>query len=323
MLEILIDNKNGNVWNVSDIAEEASWSTTRVGKPSSFEFKLVDGGMNQEAKFKVSNGDVVMVRDGDSNVFYGYVFKIGRNAEQSISVTAYDQTRYLLNKDTYVFKNVETGDVIKRIAADFKLKTGRIDSTGYKIPSMSEDGQTLFDIIEKANALTIIRANQFFVFFDDFGELSLRRVSNFVADFYVGEGSLLTGYDYAQDIDSDSYNKIKLYRDNKETGKRDVYLAQDSANMAQWGILQLYQSVDENLNEAQINEKLNQLTALKNREQRTLKLEAIGDLRVRAGMYLPILIPSLGLEKLMLVEETKHSFSGSDHTMSLTVKVIA
>jgi len=129
-------------------------------------------------------------------------------------------------------------------------------------------------------------------------------------------------HQYGRDIDADTYNRIKLYKDNQKTGKREVYLVQDSANIARWGVLQLYEAVDEEMNAAQINELLNRLAALKNREQRTLKLEAIGDIRVRAGMYLPVVIESLGINQPMMVDEVTHRFDGADHTMSITLKVI-
>lgn len=322
MLEILVDNKNGNLWDVSEIAEGITWTTTRVGRPASLDFSLINSGIYQDRTFAINNGDIVRVRKDDVNVFYGYVFAIKENQDAEISVKAYDQVRYLLNKDTYVFKNVTTGDVIRKIAADFNLRVGRIDDTGYRIPSMVEDGQTLLDDIEKANTLTMSATGRFFVFFDDFGELSLRDVTSFQAGFYIGDGSLMTGYDYGRDIDSDTYNRVKLYRDNKDTGKREVYIAQDSANIARWGLLQLYESVDEEKNAAQINEMLTQLMQLKNRETKSLKIPAIGDIRVRAGMYVPIIIESLGINQPMLVDEAKHKFDGEDHTMDLTLKVI-
>jgi hypothetical protein len=164
--------------------------------------------------------------------------------------------------------------------------------------------------------------NRFFVFFDDFGELSLRNVNDFLAGFYIGDESQMTGFEYGRDIDQDTYNLVKLYRDNQETGKRELFVAQDSANIARWGVLQLYESVDEGMNTAQINEMLTQLVRLKNREQKSLKINAIGDIRVRAGMYLPIIIESLGINQPMLVDEAKHKFDGEDHTMDLTLKVI-
>jgi len=322
LLEVLIDNKNGRVWDVSEVAMGLTWTTTRVGRPASVDFTLIGSGVYQDQAFTVQNGDIVRVRKDDTNVFYGYVFNVKQNRDAEISIKAYDQVRYLLNKDTYVFKNVTTGDVIQRIADDFKLKTGQIDDTGYRIPSMVEDGQTLLDIIEKANTLTMSATGRFFAFFDDFGALSLRDVRTFEAGFYVGDDSLMTGFEYGRDIDADTYNRIKLYRDNRKTGRREVYMVQDSANIARWGVLQLYESVDEEMNAAQINELLNRLAALKNREQRTLKLEAIGDIRVRAGMYLPVVIESLGINQPMMVDEVTHRFDGADHTMSITLKVI-
>jgi hypothetical protein len=318
MLEILVDKKNGTVWDISEVAFDVSWTTSRVGRPASVDFSLLRNSMD----LTIDNGDIVRIRKNDVNVFYGYTFSVKENQIGEVRIKAYDQIRYLLNKDTYVFKNISTGDVIRRIAADFKLAVGRVDDTGYKIPSMIEDGQTLLDIIEKANTLTAAITGQLYVFFDDFGELTLRRVNDFQSGFYIGDGSLMTGFDYGREIDSDTYNRIKLYRDSKETGKREVYLAEDTANIARWGVLQLYESVDEEMNPAQINEMLMQYAKLKNREQKSLKVDAIGDMRVRAGMMISIIVESIGQNQPMLVDEVKHRFNGTDHTMTLALKVI-
>lgn len=322
MFEMLIDNKDGRIWNVSEIAKDLTWSMVRVGRPASVDFTLINSGVFQSRAFSVQNGGIVRIRADNVNVFYGYIFSVSENENGEMRVKAYDQVRYLLNKYSYVFKNVTIGDVIRQIAADFRLKVGRIDDVGYRIPAMLEDGQTLLDIIEKANTLTMSATGKFFVFFDDFGELSLRDVTGFPAEIYVGDESLLTGFEYGRDIDQDTYNLIKLYRDNQETGRREAYMIQDSANIARWGVLQLYESVNDGLNSAQISKKLEQLAQLKNREKRTLKLEAIGDFRVRPGMCLPIIIESLGINQPMMVDEVSHRFNGAEHKMSLTLKVI-
>lgn len=322
MIEVLLDNKDGNVWTLSDMTRELTWSTSRVGKPASVGLTIIKSGIYQDKSFRVNMGDVLRVRSDDVNLFYGYVFSLQENREGEISIKAYDQVRYLLNKHTYVLRNVTTGDVIRKIADDFQLVVGRIDDTGYRIPVLIEDGQTLLDVIEKANTHTMHNATKIFVFFDDFGELSLRDASGFIADFYVGDESLMTQFDYSRDIDRDTYNRIKLYRDNTNTGKREVYMAQDSANIAQWGVLQLYQSVEEDRNEAQIHELLDQLAKLKNRETRSLKLEAVGEVRLRAGMYIRIIMKSLALNQFMLIDEVSHKFEGANHSMSLTLKVI-
>lgn len=322
MLEIVLDNKDGATWDVSGISSALSWNTSRTGKPASVELTLIQNGLYQANAFAIRNGDIIRIHKDGAGIFYGYVFSIGMNPKGEISIKAYDQVRYLLNKDTRIFKGQTADQIIRQLAQDFKLQTGRLDETGYSIPSMLEDGQTLLDMIEKAITLTLVATQRHYVFFDAFGELSLRLVDDFLADFYIGDGSLLTGYDFSRDIDSDTYNRIKLYRDNQQTGRREIYMAEDSANMARWGVLQLYQSVDDNKNEAQIGDMLEQLARLKNREAKSLKLDAVGNLKIRAGVYVPIVIEALGLNQPMLVDEAKHKFEGDNHTMSLTLKVI-
>lgn len=322
MFELLIDNKNGHVWDLSQIVSDITWKTSRIGKPGSLEFTLIKGAIYQSIAFQYNNGDIVRFRYNDQNVFYGYIFSIDSGKDEAVRIVAHDQIRYLLNKDTYVFANETLTGIVKQIADDFNLRTGRIEETGYRIPTMVEDGQALLDIIDKGIVLTLWNTNRNYVLFDDFGELSLRNVEDMLVDFYIGDGSLMYDYRSKVSIDSDTYNKIKLYQDNKDTGKREVYMAQDSANIAKWGVLQLYQSVDEDKNAAQINELLNQLMQLKNRETKSLKIDAIGDIRVRAGCYVPIVIEEFGINQPFLINECTHRFDGTDHTMSLDLKVI-
>lgn len=73
---------------------------------------------------------------------------------------------------------------------------------------------------------------------------------------------------------------------------------------------------------AQIKELLDQLMVIKNRESKSLKLDCIGDIRVRAGCYVPIVIEEYGINQPFLVNECSHRFDGAEHTMSLELKVI-
>ncbi|MGG4449658.1 XkdQ/YqbQ family protein [Brevibacillus porteri] len=322
MYEVLIDNKDGNVWDISNIVTDITWKTNRIGSPGSLEFTLIKGAIYQDVSFKVKNGDIVRFRYNDQNVFYGYVFSIDGGRDESVRIKCYDQIRYLLNKDTYVFAKVTATDIIQRIADDFNLKTGQISGTTYVIPTMVEDNQTLLDIIDKALIYTLQNTGANYVLYDDFGALALRNVEELLVDFIIGDNSLMTNYIMKSSIDQDTYNKVKLYKDNKDTGKREVYIAQDSANEDAWGTLQLTQSVDEDKNDAQINALLNSLITIKNRESKSLQVEAIGDVRVRAGCYVPISISEYDIRQPFLVDTATHRFDGDDYMMTLDLKVI-
>lgn len=321
MIEVIIDNKNGNMWDISEIVTGIQWKTSRFGGAGSLDFTLVKNAIYQAKAFTYHNGDIVKVKKDGKNVFYGYIFSIDGGKDEDVKIKAYDQLRYLQANDTYKFVGQTAGAIIKRIASDFKLKTGTIADTKYKI-TMLEDNKKLLDIIYKALDLTIINTGSNYVFYDDFGSLTLKNVKDMLVDFYIGEGSLLTNYSIKTSIDSDTYNQIVLYKDNEETKKREKFVAKDSANIKKWGVLQLYQSVDQNMNTAQINKLLDTLAKIKNRESKTLKIEALGDLRIRAGSYVRILISEYGINQPFLVDSCTHSFDGADHTMTLEMKVI-
>jgi hypothetical protein len=315
-LEIMTDDKKGNVFDVSDLVTEATWKTSRIGKPGSFEFTIL-----QASNYMINNGDIVRAKVDGKPLFYGYVFAVGRSQEGIIKVKAYDQIRYLAASDTYVLKNITAAALVKKIADDFGLKWGNIVDTKYKIPAMVEDNQKLIDITSKAFALTTINTGSIYNFYDDFGNLAVKNIKDMKLDLVIGDGSLMTDFSFEKSIDDDTYNRIKLVQDNKKTKKRDVYIAQDSANIAKWGRLQYYQKVDENQNAAQIKQLLDQLIKLKNMETKSLKMEALGDPSVRAGCYVNVLIGELAINQLYLVEECSHKFSGDDHTISLELKV--
>ncbi|WP_067843588.1 XkdQ/YqbQ family protein [Amphibacillus sediminis] len=321
-MEILLDNRNGKVWDISEIVTDATWKTGRNGSPSEFDFTLIKNGLNQDQAFKIENGNIVRFKYQGHHVFYGFIFSVNGGKSEDIQVKAYDQIRYLQAADTYVFSNITASQVIRRIAGDFGLNLGQIDDTGYRIPSLVGDAEKLLDIICKALDLTLINANRHYIMFDNFGALTVRNTADMILPFMIGDESLLYDYSFERSINDETYNRIKLVRDNKDTGKRDVYISQDSANIAKWGQLQLYEKLDENQNPAQIKELLNTLMTLRNKETEKIKLEAIGDIRVRAGCYLPVIIKDYGINQPFLIDDCTHSFNGREHTMSLELKVV-
>ncbi|WP_456289737.1 XkdQ/YqbQ family protein [Paenibacillus sp. AK002] len=321
-MKILNRQGTGGEWDVSEIVEGLSWKTSRIGKAGSVSFKLVKGSPFESSDFTYNNGDIVRVRVDKSNMFHGYIFSIDEGRDEAVTITAYDQIRYLMNVDTYVFKGVTATEILQRIAKDFGLKLGTVADTGYKIPTMSEDSQKLLDIVTKGITLTFSNTGRDYCLYDDFGALCLRGINDVQLDLIVGDGSLMYDYEIKRSIDSDTYNQIKLYKDNKDTGNREIYLAKDSVNIKRWGLLQLYQGVDEDMNKAQINALLSKLATLKNRETKSLKVNALGDIRVRAGMRVRIVISEYGVDQALLVDECSHDFDGAAHTMSLDLRVV-
>ncbi|MEK3772770.1 hypothetical protein MKY14_30140 [Paenibacillus sp. FSL R5-0887] len=320
-MELLVKNKEGNLWDISGIVSDISWKTARSGKPSTLELTLVDSGIYQLPKFGISNGDIIQFSKDNVDVFYGFVFSIDTGSDQEIKLTAYDQIRYLLGNGSYVLQDVTASDVIKKITTDYGLKTGVLEETEYRIPSLIEDDKKLLDIIMGAIGSELQYKGRLMAFYDDFGKLTLRKPGSMLLNLVLGAGHYLYDYSLKKSIDDDTYNTIFLYKDNEASGKRDFYPVSDKDNVKRWGILHLYQKADDKANAAQIQEKANNLLKMHNREKLSLSVQAIGDMRVRAGNFIYVLLDEFETQ-LFLVDQCSHKISGGEHTMSLDIKVV-
>lgn len=296
------------------VVDEIQWDTERKGVQGKLSFKVINDDI-----LNFAEGDQVRLRVDGQNVFFGFVFKKSRDKEGVISVTAYDQLRYLKNKDTYSYTNLTASEVIKMIASDFHLQVGELDDTKFKIESRVEDNQTLFDIIQNALDLTLSNRNEMYVMYDDFGRITLKNVGNMRVNILIDE-STGENFDYTTSIDGQTYNKIKLVRENKDAGKRELYIAQDSTNINQWGVLQFYETVDEKTN---AKAKADALLSLYNQKTRSLSIKgAFGDIRVRGGSLVAVSL-NLGdmiVNSFLLVEKASHSFKENQHTMDLSLR---
>lgn len=296
------------------VTGEIQWQTERKGVQGSLTFKVV-----KDATLNFTEGDAVRLKVDGQKVFYGFVFQKKRDKQGIITVTAYDQLRYLKNKDTYVYSNKTASEVVQMLAKDFNLQCGTLEDTKFKIESRVEDNQTLFDIIQNALDLTLTSKKEMYVLYDDFGKLTLKNIGNMKVGILIDED---TGenFDYTSSIDGETYNKIKLVYNNEKTGKREIYIAQDGSHINQWGVLQYFETIDEKTNG---KAKADALLSLYNQKTRNLTIKgAFGDVRVRAGTLVAVSL-NLGdiiANSFLLVEQAKHTFSESLHTMDLTLR---
>lgn len=235
--ELLIATHAGPIYNVANNVQSVTYTTNRTGEPGKLEFTL-----NKAGGISFFEGDVVRFSVDGTLVFYGWIFTKSKDRWDVIEVTCYDRVRYLKASASYAFYGQTAGEIIRKIAADFQLDVSGIEDTGYKIPSLIEEEQTCLDIIEEAVQQTLLNTGKIYVFFDDGKGLSLKEAGNMIDKTVIGDKSLLTDYTYKTDIDEQTYNSVKLARPNEETGRADVFVAQDSNTIAQWGLLQLYQT---------------------------------------------------------------------------------
>ena len=318
-IELLVADPSGKMAYLPAVEEGIEWSTKRRGAPGKLTWKTLYDGT---ATF--SEGAAVRLKVDGKPVFFGFLFSQKRDRNQRVTMTAYDQLRYLKNKDTYVYENKTASQFIQMVAADFSLKTGEMEDTKFVIPSRVEDNTSLFDMIENALDVTLQNTKELFVLYDEFGKLTLKNI----ASMKVGEpGPYLmideeTGenFEYTSSIDENTYNKIKLTYDNEESGKRDVYIAQDGSHINEWGVLQYFDTLSKGENG---QAKADALLQLYNKKTRKLKItNAFGDVRVRGGSMIVVHLKlgDIKVKNFMLVETCKHKFKLGSHRMDLTLR---
>lgn len=314
--ELLIANKSsGKIWEVSNCVQSVKWTTNRTGSPGTLKLTV-----NKAGDLSYTEGDVVRFSVDGQLQFYGWVFTKSKNRWGEIETTCYDRLRYLKANASYAFYGQKAGDIIKQISEDFQLTTGNLADTGYAIPSLIEEDQACLDIIEGAIQQTLLNTGDIYVFYDDGNGLALQRPEDMISNVMIGEKSLLTDYTYKTDIDEQTYNSVKLARPNEETGRADVVIAQDSDHIGQWGLLQLYQTVDGDVNDAQMKAQAEASLTYYNRRMRTLKFSSLGVPGLRAGQMIYMRVPGLGdlnLDQYVLLEKVEHTWENDTHTMEI------
>lgn len=295
------------------VEEKIIWETERKDSPGRLTFKCLF-----DEKNIFEEGDLVTVKYRGAPVFYGFIFSISRDKDKILSVTAYDQLRYLKNKDVYQYRNKKASDVVKMLATDFNLQIGIIEDTKFIIPVRLEDNVTLFDIIQTALGITLQNLKQMYVLYDDFGKLTLKNIETMKLNLVVDENTS-ENFSYKSSIEQTA-NKIKIVKSDKKKGKREIYMAKDTNGINKWGILQYCDTLGEKEN-GQI--KADTLLKLYNRKFKSLSIKNIsGNTLVRAGTSV-IVNMNLGdvqLKNYMLVEKAKHVFEKDDYYIDLTLR---
>lgn len=290
-----------------------TWELQRKEQPGKLSFTML-----MDARLSVEEGNAVRLDVNGKPVFFGFLFIRSWPKDRRVKVTVYDQLRYLKNKDTYNYENLTAAELLRQIADDFHLQTGEIEDTVYRL-SRAEKDKTLFDIILNALDATMMNTGNLFVLYDDVGKLALKNIADMKLSLMIDKETA-QDYEYKVSIDGNTYNQIKLYYDNNDTGKREVYLSKDSENINKWGVLQMNESIQAGENGQQAAETY---LSLYNHPERSLRITgAFGDIRVRAGCLIPVFLDvgEIVLKNYMLVEAVTHKIDKGFHSMDLTLR---
>jgi len=313
--EVKVIIQNGSKGYEPIVLDDIQWQTDRKGSPGKLTLKVI-----QDEDLNVEEGNAISLKVGKTSVFYGYIFRIARDKTKIISLTCYDQMRYMKNKDTYNFENTTANRIAGMICSDFGIKTGELEETAYVIKYVVYDNKTLMDMVQDALDMTLTNTKQLYVMYDDYGKLTIKQIARMKVGLLI-DADTAESFDFESSIDDETYNRIKLMYEDSETHERTVWTAADSGTQQKWGTLQYFESINKDEKES-AESKANTLLSLYNTKTKRLTINnVIGDLRVRAGSMVLVQL-EMGTEKIsnwMVVDSCTHTFKQNEHFMSLKV----
>ena len=295
------------------VAEKILLERPRAGGPGKLSFQVTNDHV-----LSFHEGDSVALSLGADMLFSGFVFSKRRQFGAVIAVTAYDQIRYLKNRDTYIYGGLTASDLLRQIAGDWGMSCGEIQNTRYAIPERIESGRPLLDIIQTALNLTLEQTGQLFVLYDEGGKLQLRHVENLALDTLIHEGNI-GNFDYTSSIDRDTYSAVRLYQPSQSGGETVFFEADRADLIRRWGMLRYFGRLDEGLDG---RGTARHILERRGRKTRQLSIvDAAGDRRVRGGSLLPVQLHlgDIAVEEFLMAERVVHRFSEGGHTMDMTL----
>lgn len=316
-------------WDVRDIVTDIKWTTDLSFSAGELQFTLLE--VNEG--FFPANGDAVSFHWDSKETFFGYIFSMKYNSDQTIDVVAYDRLRYLKNQDTIVWP---VGNALQRFNSIMNRTNTPHDNLAVatvNLPAEVSDGKTYFDMLKSAFEATETMTGNRYALRDQYGQVQFIRVRTnddaYISDrtnVVIGDGSLMIDFTFGSSID-ELYNVVKLIKETEDEQKRTVYTTKTSnseSSQRRYGTLQVVEKADDKLNDSQIQNRANQLLRQYNKEKINLTLNAIGHDVIRAGTRFYISIQDLrdigiGTREVLATKVT-HNFS-HDWTMTIDAEI--
>ena len=213
-IELYIANPDGRIYKPV-ICDKIEW------EPPKNSYAMLGFTVLKDPVLDFQEGAQVIFKYRGENVFCGYVFEKSRSDSYRIKVTAYDQLRYFNNKDIYVYQDITASELLTAICKDHSVKLGGVYDTGIKLPLTVEDNIPLIDITCNALEYTVSQGGIKCLLYDDFGQVRLDPQYWFRVPYAVNKETVQS-IDYTSSINEGTFNRIKTYRDNEDTGVREV-----------------------------------------------------------------------------------------------------
>lgn len=313
MVVTLIKPKQNIQYDITNACASYSWSGSASEAVRTFEFDYLNSPYESSLSLpQIETGDFISLEDPqEEEVFYGQIFGIERSSKiGTITYTAMDMMKNLLESNAQKnYKNVTAEAIATEICGDAKIPIRYLYPTGINIKSMLCDKMSLYDIImaayTKAHKIT---GDKYFAMIYKRG-LGVYKAEWIVTGFTLSDEENIYDSDI-QEAMEDIKNQVKIL---DEKG-RQIGEVKDDDSIGTFGVFQeLYTQ------EKGVDATAAAKTLLKTQPSQTIKISALGDINCISCYYVTIKDGATGLEGRYWISSDKHTWSGGNHKMELTL----
>lgn len=256
----------------------------------------------------------------EKEVFRGIIFDVNFQHDGKVSITAYDESKYLTsNYDARILKSTTASRFIQTICKEFGVATGTITDTKYVISSMVLRGDSLWDMCQKVLSKTKDETGRKYWLYAKEGKLCLSERKEQIVRWVLEDDENLTSASRRINIE-ELRNSVKVISGGDDKKSPSSVVSHSVSSMQKYGKMQLVEDVGE-LSKAKMQEKAKKLLEDKNKPKIDIQATAIGIIDVYAGRAVYVYDKLTGLNGGYYVQSDTHTFENGTHSMDLTLSI--
>jgi|GEM_PF-2202948 len=331
---IVRDSYSDNVYRLHP--ETVIWQTHRIAsQPGSLEVTVSEGLI--DTGITINPGSFIEFGVNGISYFLGNIEDVELVKDTAdgakFSIKAYDHKK-LLKSVASRYRPIGTtasdffAEVMTWFNSDIRSKGDIGISWSVLEPSvarLNDDyfaNQTLYSMFKQSMTDTHIaeNGNRQYMIRDNLGVLEWRDLQALRKPLVLGDRSFAGSYTYTDTL-KDTYNVIRVFRDNQELMMRDIWTKYDRENMQRWRHRQLSIQADEHLTDAEVSNKIDLFLSAKNRRRRTLEMDCAGINGFQAGDGVQARALRASIDHFMWSESVSHIYDLEQHRMSVEFSV--
>lgn len=315
MIELFLVNPN----EMLEIpTESVIWTGRRYSAARKIDVRMLFRQGGSRKSVKVYEGDTVLFKWKGKEVFRGTIFNRGFNKSGISTFTAYDNLQFLLlNSDTYVFSDARADQMAKRIFNDFGIPhdNSTIAHTKHVFKNLVFANETkLYDIILKALIETEKYTKQRYMLFSEKGKVGIRTYRREESVWVLESGVNIEDFTLETSLD-DVATRVKMVAGDEK--KKISAVVTDDKGRRNYGVLQYYENVSGDVNQAQLNDLAKKTLERKKELKQKLSVSALGIPTLISGNMVKVIEKETSINRNYFVESDSHHFQGNSHMMSL------